>query len=37
MRLVECVPNFSEGRNEKVINAIADAIKAVQGAKLLDV
>ncbi len=22
MRLVECVPNFSDGRNEKVINAI---------------
>ncbi|HEY9683962.1 MAG TPA: glutamate formimidoyltransferase [Oculatellaceae cyanobacterium] len=37
MRLVECVPNFSEGRNEKVINAITDAIKSVAGAKLLDV
>jgi glutamate formiminotransferase/formiminotetrahydrofolate cyclodeaminase len=37
MRLVECVPNFSEGRNEKVINAIADSIKAVNGVKLLDV
>jgi glutamate formiminotransferase/formiminotetrahydrofolate cyclodeaminase len=37
MRLVECVPNFSEGRNEKVINAITDAIKSVSGAKLLDV
>ncbi|MBS2007210.1 MAG: glutamate formimidoyltransferase [Cyanobacteria bacterium SZAS TMP-1] len=35
--LVECVPNFSEGRNEKVINAIADAIRAVSGVKLLDV
>ncbi|MBU6451359.1 MAG: glutamate formimidoyltransferase [Cyanobacteria bacterium REEB67] len=35
--LVECVPNFSEGRNEKVINAIADAIKSVSGVKLLDV
>ncbi len=32
--LVECVPNFSEGRNEKVINAITDAIKAVSGVKL---
>jgi glutamate formiminotransferase/formiminotetrahydrofolate cyclodeaminase len=37
MRLVEVVPNFSEGRNEKVINAIADAIKAVAGVNLLDV
>jgi len=35
--LVECVPNFSEGRNEKTINAIADAIRAVSGVKLLDV
>jgi glutamate formiminotransferase/formiminotetrahydrofolate cyclodeaminase len=35
--LVECVPNFSEGRNEKVINAITDAIKGVSGIKLLDV
>jgi glutamate formiminotransferase/formiminotetrahydrofolate cyclodeaminase len=37
MRLVECVPNFSEGRNEKIINAIADAIRAVGGVNLLDV
>ncbi|HEY9785049.1 MAG TPA: glutamate formimidoyltransferase [Candidatus Obscuribacterales bacterium] len=37
MRLVECVPNFSEGRNEKVINAIADAIRSVQGINLLDI
>ncbi len=37
MRLVECVPNFSEGRNEKVINAITDAIKGVAGINLLDV
>lgn len=35
--LVECVPNFSEGRNEKTINAIADAIRGVNGVKLLDV
>jgi glutamate formiminotransferase/formiminotetrahydrofolate cyclodeaminase len=37
MRLVECVPNFSEGRNEKVINTITDAIKSVAGVSLLDV
>ena len=37
MRLVECVPNFSEGRDGKVIEAITGAIKAVSGVKLLDV
>lgn len=37
MRLVECVPNFSEGRNSKVIDAIADAIKGVEGVELLDI
>ena len=37
MQLVECVPNFSEGRNEKVIDAITDAIRAVSGVNLLDV
>jgi glutamate formiminotransferase/formiminotetrahydrofolate cyclodeaminase len=37
MRLVECVPNFSEGRNKKVIDAIADAIKNVEGVELLDI
>jgi glutamate formiminotransferase/formiminotetrahydrofolate cyclodeaminase len=36
-RLVECVPNFSEGRNRVVIDAIADAIKSVADVKLLDV
>jgi glutamate formiminotransferase/formiminotetrahydrofolate cyclodeaminase len=37
MRLVECVPNFSEGRNPVVIDAIAAAIKDTEGAWLLDV
>jgi glutamate formiminotransferase / formiminotetrahydrofolate cyclodeaminase len=37
MQLVECVPNFSEGRDQKVINAIADAMRAVPGVNLLDV
>ncbi|HEX7487244.1 MAG TPA: glutamate formimidoyltransferase [Vicinamibacterales bacterium] len=36
-RIVECVPNFSEGRNRAVIDAIADAIKGVADVKLLDV
>lgn len=37
IRLVECVPNFSEGRDRKIIDAIADAIAAVSGVRLLDV
>jgi len=35
--LVECVPNFSEGRDPAVIAAIATAIEAVDGVTLLDV
>src|SRR2546423_5298727 len=37
MRLVECVPNFSEGRRADVIGAIRDAIAAVDGVAVLDV
>ncbi len=37
MPLVECVPNFSEGRDASVIEAIAGSIRAVPGATLLDV
>jgi glutamate formiminotransferase/formiminotetrahydrofolate cyclodeaminase len=37
MRIVECVPNFSEGRDKKVIESIAEAISRVSGAVLLDV
>ena len=36
-RIVECVPNFSEGRNPDIINQIAEAIKSVEGVRLLDV
>lgn len=36
-KLIECVPNFSEGRDKKVIEAIADAIRNTSGVKLLDV
>lgn len=36
-RLVECVPNFSEGRDMAVINQITDVIKASEGVTLLDV
>jgi len=34
-RIVECVPNFSEGRDIKIINAIAGAISGVQGVKFI--
>lgn len=36
-KIVECVPNFSEGRNIEIINAISEAIKNVSGITLLDV
>jgi glutamate formiminotransferase/formiminotetrahydrofolate cyclodeaminase len=36
-RIVECVPNFSEGRDRAVIDAIAEAIRATPGCTLLDV
>ena len=36
-RLIECVPNFSEGRNMDVINQITDVIRQSKGVKLLDV
>src|ERR1700730_18507171 len=37
MKLVECVPNFSEVRRPEVIAAIRDAIAAVEGVSVLDV
>jgi glutamate formiminotransferase/formiminotetrahydrofolate cyclodeaminase len=37
MALVECVPNFSEGRDQGTIDAIRDAIAAVDGTHVLDV
>ncbi len=36
-QILECVPNFSEGRNPAVIRQITDAIAAVDEVKLLDV
>ncbi len=35
-KLVECVPNFSEGRRPEVIDAICDAITSIDGVTLLD-
>ncbi|TMI23451.1 glutamate formiminotransferase, partial [Candidatus Bathyarchaeota archaeon] len=37
MRLVECVPNFSEGQRREVIESITDAIRKTPGVMLLDV
>src|SRR5467141_1915138 len=36
-KLIECVPNFSEGRDEKIIRQITDAIESTEGVSLLDV
>jgi glutamate formiminotransferase/formiminotetrahydrofolate cyclodeaminase len=36
-KLIECVPNFSEGRDQNVIRQITDAIESVEGVSLLDV
>lgn len=36
-KIVECVPNFSEGNDSKIIEAIANAVRQTPGAKLLDV
>jgi glutamate formiminotransferase/formiminotetrahydrofolate cyclodeaminase len=36
-KIVECVPNFSEGRNDETIQAIAEAVRQTPGCKLLDV
>ena len=36
-QLIECVPNFSEGRDLAIIKQITDAIETVEGVKLLDV
>lgn len=36
MKLIECVPNFSEGRDKEKIEAIVDEVRRVKGVKLLD-
>ncbi len=36
-RLIECVPNFSEGRDMQIIKRITSVIESVEGVKLLDV
>ncbi|MBN2445865.1 MAG: glutamate formimidoyltransferase [Phycisphaerae bacterium] len=36
-QLIECVPNFSEGRDPAIIKQITDQVETVEGVKLLDV
>jgi len=36
-KIIECVPNFSEGRDMGIIREITDVIESVEGVKLLDV
>ncbi|MEA3559742.1 MAG: glutamate formimidoyltransferase [Candidatus Thermoplasmatota archaeon] len=36
-KIVECVPNFSEGKDMAIIKAISGAVESVEGVKLLDV
>jgi glutamate formiminotransferase/formiminotetrahydrofolate cyclodeaminase len=36
-KIIECVPNFSEGKDKQIIDAIADAIAKTPGCSLLDV
>ena len=36
-QLIECVPNFSEGRDKSIIKQITDEIEKVEGVQLLDV
>jgi len=35
-KLIECIPNFSEGRDNALINELADAVKTTPGVMLLD-
>ncbi len=35
-KIVECVPNISEGRNTKIIEAVIDEVRAVRGVTLVD-
>ena len=36
-QLIECVPNFSEGRDMRIIDQITAEIKGVEGVRLIDV
>lgn len=36
-KIIECVPNFSEGKDQKKIKAIADSAREIKGVKVLDI
>ena len=36
MKILECVPNISEGRNLEIVERVVDEIRKVDGVKLLD-
>ena len=36
-RIIECVPNFSEGNNMEIINRIVEEINSVEGVKVIDI
>ena len=36
-KLIECVPNFSEGNDMHIIDQITDAMKTVEGISVIDV
>lgn len=36
-KIIECVPNFSEGRDKNIINAIVNSIESIDGIRVLDV
>jgi glutamate formiminotransferase len=36
-RVIECVPNFSEGRNQHTVDALAQAVREVSGVRLVNV
>ncbi|HKP51170.1 MAG TPA: glutamate formimidoyltransferase [Chloroflexia bacterium] len=36
-KLIQCVPNFSEGRRQEVIDQVAGVVKGVEGVRLLDI
>ena len=37
MKIIECVPNFSEGKDQNIISAITNEISLINDIKLLDV
>ena len=36
MKIIECIPNFSEGRDSKIVKSIVDAAARAEGVKILD-